>query len=108
MTIKYNKYNAKKVTSPDGIIFDSKKEYRRYVYLKNLASQGEIDQLELQPRYDIIVNGKKCGYYKADFQYFNSKLKKKVVEDVKGVRTPVFNLKKKLVEAIYSIEITLV
>lgn len=97
-----NKYGAVK-TVVDGIKFDSKAEARRYKNLKLLERAGEITNLELQPRYDLIVNGVKCGFYKADFRYLeNGKL---VVEDVKGMKTPVYNLKKKLIKVIYGIEI---
>jgi hypothetical protein len=100
-----SKYKNKK-TIVDNIKFDSAKEARRYCSLKVLQQTGIITKLELQPRFDIYVEGKYCGFYKADFSYFRNK--ERVIEDVKGVRTPVFNLKKKLVEALYPIKITLV
>ena len=97
-----NKYRAIK-TIVDDITFDSKKEARRYVQLKLLVKAGVVTKLELQPRYDLIINTVKCGFYKADFRYFENG--KEVVEDVKGMKTPVYNLKKKLIKAIYGIEI---
>lgn len=97
-----NKYNAKK-TVVDKIKFDSKKEAKRYVDLKILERLKMISNLELQPRYDLIINGVKCGFYKADFRYVNNGIT--IVEDVKGMKTPIYNLKKKLVKAIYNIDI---
>ena len=97
-----NKYRAIK-TIVDDITFDSKKEARRYVQLKLLVKAGVVTKLELQPRYDLIINAVKCGFYKADFRYFENG--REVVEDVKGMKTPVYNLKKKLIKAIYGIEI---
>lgn len=97
-----NKYKAVK-TVVDNITFDSKKEARRYLALKQLVKFNLISNLELQPRYDLIVNGRKCGFYKADFRYEEDG--ETVVEDVKGVRTPIYNLKKKLIKAIYNIDI---
>ena len=102
--MKRNKYNATK-TVVDGIKFDSKKEAARYQELKLMQKAGMINQLTLQPRFDLMVNGVKCGFYKADFQYVELKQGLRVVEDVKGVKTPVYNLKKKLIKAIYGIEI---
>lgn len=99
-----NKYGAIK-TTVDGIKFDSKKEARRYLQLKLMARAGEILYLELQPKFDLMVNGTKCGFYKADFKYIDTRTGKEVVEDVKGMKTPVYNLKKKLVKAIYNIDI---
>ena len=92
------KYRAVK-TEVDGIIFDSKKEAARYKELILLEKSGLISHLELQPRYDCVVNGKKICSYRADFRYFNDQ--NSVVEDVKGFKTPVYRLKKKLVEALY-------
>jgi len=100
------KYRAVR-TEIDGITFASKAEAERYCQLRELAKAGEIDQLELQPKYEVSVNGHKICNYIADFRYF-SKAKGPqdqaghvVVEDVKGKPTPVYRLKKKLVEALY-------
>ena len=102
MTQKKSKYKSVK-TEVDGIMFDSKAEARRYQQLKLLVRAGEIQDLEFQPRYEFIINDVKIGFYKADFRYTdNGKL---VVEDVKGMKTPVYNLKKKLMKAIHNIDI---
>jgi hypothetical protein len=95
-----NKYRAVK-TQVDDITFDSKAEARRYSELKIRERAGEITQLALQPPFPIVVNGQKIGVYRADFSYFESKSGGRVVEDVKGYSTPIFRLKKKLVEALY-------
>ena len=99
-----NKYRAQK-TVVDGITFDSKAEARRYGELKLLEQAGEISGLELQPKFPIEVNGKKICTWKGDFRYWCNRSRGWVVEDVKGVRTPVYCLKKKLAEAIYGIEV---
>ena len=97
-------------TEIDGIWFDSKKEARRYQELKILEQANEISHLECQPAFPCIIEGKKICTYKADFRYFDKKKKGKqgqtgcqVVEDVKSPasKTPVYRLKKKLVEALY-------
>ena len=92
------KYKAVK-TEVDGITFDSKREAARYMELVLLERAGEISHLELQPSFVCMVNGHKICTYKADFRYFSAS--KSIVEDVKGVKTPVYRLKKKLVEALY-------
>ena len=96
-----SKYYATK-TVVDGFRFDSKKEADRYGELKLLLQAGEISDLHLQPifllqesfcknerRYRAIT-------YKADFQYKQNG--KWVVEDVKGFKTDVYKIKKKLFE----------
>lgn len=82
----------------NGFNFDSKKEAKRYLELLMLEKAGEIFDLELQPKFDLMVNGVKIGFYKADFQYVDKKSGKRVVEDVKSKATitPVYRLKKKI------------
>ncbi len=100
--MRNGKYNARKITI-DNVVFDSMAEAKRYKALKLLERAGVITQLILQPKYDLIVNGVKVGFYKADFKYYQAGAL--VVEDVKGMKTPIYNLKKKMVKAIYGIEI---
>jgi hypothetical protein len=100
----YNKYHAKKTMVGD-LLFDSGKEACRYRELLLLCAAGEISCLERQPRYPLIVNGKKIGEYRGDFRYTECATGKQITEDVKGVKTPVYRLKKKLVKAIYQIDI---
>lgn len=103
-----SKYNSRK-TTVDGITFDSKKEARRYLVLKKMEQDGEIKNLRLQvpvelvPSFEIVIDGKKRKRrpitYVADFVYYSDD--EKVIEDVKGLRTPVYNIKKKLFEYRY-------
>jgi hypothetical protein len=97
-----SKYKAQPVEH-DGIRFASKKEGKRYLELKLLERAGQITRLELQPRFDLIINGKNCGFYKADFRYFQNG--KRITEDCKGMRTPLYALKSKIVSALYNVEI---
>lgn len=101
------KYKAIR-TAVDGIMFDSKKESERYKYLKQRLNDGIIQDLKLQPKFDCIINGKKVCTYKADFEYLlvdeigpQGQISYYVVEDVKGFKTPMYRLKKKMVEALY-------
>jgi len=98
MAMRFNKFGNIK-TVVDGIKFDSKAEARRYTDLRTMQFAKQITDLEMQPRYDIKIAGKYIAHYKADFRYVKDGLT--VVEDVKGVKTPIYRLKKKLVEALY-------
>jgi hypothetical protein len=103
-----SKYNAIK-TMVDGVKFDSRKEAARYQELKLAERAGEIKQLELQPVFNLIVKtGKSVGVYRADFRYYDTREGKWIVEDVKApiTRTPVYRLKKRIVEEVYRISIT--
>lgn len=90
-----HKYNAKK-TEIDGITFDSRRESERYIELKIMKTAGEIKDFELQPKF-LLHGGIK---YIADFKVIHND-GKVVYEDVKGIETPVFKLKKKLLKADY-------
>ena len=102
-----SKYHSKKVIV-DGIEFDSKKEAKRYSELKLLERAGEIKELELQKVFELQPSFKKNGKtyrkttYKADFYYFNNRIGKYIVEDVKGFKTEVYKLKKKMFEYKYN------
>ena len=106
--MKRSKYNAKKTTI-DGITFDSKKESERYAELKLLERAGEINNLRLQPRFVLQPafekNGKRYRKieYVADFAYEEGG--KTVVEDVKGMKTDVYKIKKKMFEYAYDMEL---
>lgn len=107
-----SKYGAKK-TVVDGIVFDSRKESRRYVELKLLQKAGEISNLELQKKFLLIPSQKlggkvverECSYV-ADFVYTDTKTGNIVVEDTKGIKTKDYIIKRKLMLYVYGIKIS--
>jgi len=106
---KYNKYGAQK-TKFMGYTFDSRWEAERWGELTAMERGGSIKDLERQIKYDIVVNGEKICKYVADFRYNQIEedgSQKEIVEDAKGVETADFKLKKKLMKAVYGIEIKL-
>ena len=58
---------------------------------------------ELQPKYKIIVFDCLICSYIGDFRYRENGAQ--VVEDVKGVKTPAYRLKNKLMWAVHNIKI---
>ena len=102
---KYNA-NGQKI---DGHWFASAAEAKRYVQLKDMQQDDLIEDLVLQPSYPIVHHGKPITTYRADFRYVVlNELKRSeavVVEDVKGMVTDVYLIKKKLVEAQYGLKI---
>lgn len=97
-----SKYHAKKIEL-DGITFDSKKEAKRYDELKALEKLKVIFNLRLQVPYVLIEKSQygRCIKYYADFVYLKDG--EVVVEDCKGMRTPVYRLKKRLMAEKYGI-----
>jgi hypothetical protein len=88
-------------TEYDGIKFASKKEAKRYKELLLLKKAGDILFFLRQVPFHLPGNIK----YLCDFVIFwtNGEV---TFEDVKGIKTPMYILKKKQVEALYPIEIT--
>lgn len=95
-----SKYKNEKITY-QGEEFDSKKEFEYYLILKDREKRGEISRLsrqvpfEIQPDF-VTPDGKKIRaiLYYADFTYYeNDRLH---IVDVKGYRTEIYKLKKKL------------
>lgn len=94
------KYGNKKITIPNGEVFDSKREYQRWLVLKDAENKGIISDLERQPTFELIpkitekyikhlkTKDKECERtvqlpctYTADFRYNKDGVV--VVEDVK-------------------------
>ena len=119
------KYGNRKVTV-DGNVFDSVREARRYKELKLLLLAGKIVCLEMQVPFELIpaqyentdavyTRGPRKGQpkqgkcieksvvYIADFVYFQDG--ERVVEDAKGMRTPEYIIKRKLMLHKYGIRI---
>lgn len=121
-----NKYGSKKVEI-DGIVFDSKREAKRWTELKLLERTGHISELRRQVEYVLIPEqrewtneiyqkgrnkgcfkkGKllerKCSYF-ADFVYLDS-VGRISVEDTKGMRTKDYIIKRKLMLHVFGIKI---
>ena len=97
---KPNKYHAKKVRY-DGIPFDSQRECNHYQVLLALQKAGEIRTFARQCRFDLEAG----VYYLLDFLvvWRDGSI---TYEDVKGVKTPVYALKKRQVEHRFAITIT--
>ena len=97
-----SKYNNSKVTY-QGITFDSKREFEYYLILKDKEKRGLVFNikrqvpLEIQPAFTDKTGVKhRAIVYKADVVYTDRLTGKERYIDVKGFRTEVYKLKKKL------------
>lgn len=117
-----NKYKNTKV-EVDGIVFDSKKEARRWEELRLAQSAGAIRDLKRQVRFELIPaqrepdrRGSRGGVIKgrvierkvdyiADFVYTDIYNAMVVVEDTKGLKTPDYIIKRKLMLYIHGIRV---
>jgi len=99
-----SKYRNKK-TQIGMYVFDSIAESKRYKELALLEQAGQIKGLKLQPKFLLQEGFKKNGKtyrkieYIADFMYIENG--KVIIEDVKGMETDVFKLKRKMFEYKY-------
>lgn len=105
---KESKYHNRKADYRDPktgetITFDSEKERDYYLLLKDRERRGEISHLQrqvtiyIQPRFET-PSGEKIREitYKADFAYIDLSDGNTHIIDVKGFKTEVYRLKKKL------------
>ena len=106
-TIKYNN----KKTEIDGIVFDSRKEAARWHELRLMERAGMISDLQRQVVFSLIPTLKddkgrvleRAVKYIADFAYIQDGVA--VVEDVKGLRTREYVLKRKMMLYFHGIRI---
>jgi hypothetical protein len=110
---KSSKFNNRK-SLIDGHTFDSIKESEFYGSLKLKKQAGLIKGFKMQVQYDIIVNNIHIAYYYLDFLIENNDgsfeyidIKGKDKKSNKFIKTSVFAIKKRLVEALYHIKITI-
>lgn len=103
------KYGNKKIKTEDGV-FDSKREYIRWRELKLMEKAREITDLRRQVSFTLIPAQKYDGgteravKYVADFVYYDKKASLHV-EDVKGVKTRDYIIKRKLMLKCFGIHV---
>ena len=112
MTANYrsNKYYSKKIVH-DNEKFDSKKEFNRFKDLQLVERGGVISGLKRQVKFELIPSQKnefgkvieRPVSYVADFVYYKNG--RKIVEDVKGYKTPEYIIKRKLMLYMHGIRI---
>ena len=107
---KQPKYGNHKVVVDGEKVADSKHEYSRLCELKVLQRAGEIKDLQLQVKYQLIPSQKICGKtergvsYIADFVYW-TKDNQLICEDAKGHRTDAYIIKRKMMKLIHNIDV---
>ena len=107
---KQPKYGNHKVIVDGEKVADSKHEFNRLTELQVLVRVGEIKDLQVQVRYNLIPAQKICGLkvrgtdYIADFVYWTND-DKFVCEDAKGHKTADYIIKRKLMKLIHNIDV---
>ncbi len=99
---KYKNKKTVRIVNGEPVLFDSLKEARHFDTLYALARAGKITNLILQPKFLILDGLKVDGHRKLSDKYYNADFKHTddkgqiIITDVKGMKTPVYNLKKHL------------
>ena len=101
-----SKFNAKKAYCTQCHKHDSKREAVRCDELHTLWEAGVIGDLVIHPQFWFIINGNQIKHdngrrvgYKPDFAYTENG--QECVEDVKGMVTPDFTLRKAIFKALF-------
>lgn len=103
------KFKNKK-TKHDGIVFDSQKERDYWLVLKHREQIGEIENLRRQVRYLLVPKQEeeRPMHYVADFAYYDKKLDREFVVDVKSECTrklAIYIAKRKLMRFFHGIKV---
>ena len=102
-----NKYGAQQIVV-DGVLFHSKGEARFWEVLRLREKAGEIYGLERQKVYQISIEGVKICKLIVDFAYYSRDDNQFHAADWKGVVTPMFRLKAKMVKAQHGVIVEIV
>ena len=127
-----NKYHAEQAAVPlrngKTLVFDSRKEMRRFLELQELQKAGEIRNLRLQVDFTLqegftTLDGERVRAirYRADFTYDERDHDREevaadcgfpceawnngIVEDVKGKKTKEYIMKRKMMQEVYGVTI---
>ena len=103
MAKKQMKFKSKKI-KVDDLVFDSKKEYQRYLELLDMEENGDICCLQRQVKFELLPKqqGERAVNYIADHVYVYGNVL--VVEDVKSKITKKqtdYIIKRKLFKFMY-------
>jgi hypothetical protein len=99
-----NKYRAKPVVTDEGR-FASQREYQHWCEMKLQEKAGWVTDLQRQVRFKLAIGPHHICDFIADEVFTDTATGKRVVVDVKGVKTPVYRLKKKLMKALLNIDV---
>lgn len=99
-----NKYGARR-TRKGANVYDSAKEASRGMELILEERAGIIKDLRRQVTIEILIDGVSVLTYRADYVYKEVSSGQIVIEDPKGARTRIYELKKSLIEALSPMKI---
>lgn len=103
-----NKYGARKQSCRANHTHDSGREAKRCDELHLMLRAGDIEELEMQPKFTFVINGKplkhKNGHtagFKPDFRYVDRHSGADIVEDSKGFTVRDYPLRAALFRALF-------
>lgn len=110
-TGRHGKFNANG-ERVNGIWMASAAQAQRYRQLLIMEMKGTIDVLRTEVTFPLMVNNHLICKYRADFCYDviddRGGVIRSIVEDVKGMETPEFVIKRKIFNAIHLVPLTVI
>jgi len=105
---KPGRYGASKRFVNSFGAWDSKAEYERFLYLKDLENKGTIQNLETKVKFSFDYNGVHIGKFSPDFRYNIGP--HVVIEDFKGgfEVSRDFPLRVKMLKAFFGLDVVIV
>ena len=101
---KPSKYRAKRTQNNDGTFSDSRKEAVLDAEFMSMVKNKGVLSVVRKERFAFILNDIKICSYECDWAVYYRDGRKEVF-DAKGVKTPVYKIKKKMMKAFFNIDI---
>lgn len=90
----------------DGHAFNNENEYRRYCGLVQLLKEGRIDNFEVNPDYELRVDGSLVANYAPTFKFFDKmKQQDRYVHMISRGKNQALEFKIRLFEILYHISV---
>lgn len=87
----------------DGHLFGNEHEYKRYLGITALVKSGRLKNLEVKPKFPLIVNDSLIDHYIPSFQFFDPiKNQDRFIQVMSGAVNPMLEIRIRLFEALYN------
>lgn len=89
----------------DGYSFRNERELQLYWGLLKLVKDGRVSELEIHPKYPLIVNQRLIGNYQPTFRFLDQEQHRERFVQVVAGNNPFRDFKKALFEAVYQVKV---
>ncbi len=90
----------------DGYHFKNENEYRRYKGIQELVKDGRLQDLDVNPKYPLMVNQVEVDSYSPTFRFYDPvKHAERFIQVSNAAQSAIQELRIRLFEAIYSVKV---